>query len=77
MSVDKLIKFIKTTTKETNMVVSQLANKTRTIDIGTIGPAAAASTTTSYYTSWATDSTNHVNFSNELLTDGGVGNSQG
>ena len=51
------------------MVVSQLANKTSAIDIGTIGHADAASTTTSCYTSWATDSTNHVNFSNELLTD--------
>ena len=39
------------------MVVSQLANKTSTIDIGTIGHADAASTTTSCYTSWATDST--------------------
>ena len=50
------------------MVASQLANKTNAINIGTIGPAAAASTTASFYTSWATDSTNHVNFSNELLT---------
>ena len=54
------------------MVVSQLANKTSAINIGTIGPVAAASTVASWYTSWATDSTNHVNFSNELLTDGGV-----
>ena len=51
------------------MVVSQLANKTSAIDIGTTGLVAAASTTTSCYTSWATNSTKHVNFSNELLTD--------
>ena len=51
------------------MVVSQLANKTSTVDIGTIGHLDVASTTTSLYTSWATDSTNHVKISNELLTD--------
>ena len=51
------------------MVVSQLANKTSTIDVGTTSPAAAESIASYYCTSWATDSTNHVNFSNELLTD--------
>ena len=48
--------------KETNMVVSQLANKTSAIDIGTIGTDAALATTASALSS-ATDSTNYAIFS--------------